>query len=108
MLQLVVDDEAHQGSAVHGQAEFLGLAAQVRFGFTGQGGVVAEQALVVVGVHQHGVERGGEFLAGADHLFAAHLLFGLLGNLNGADGGIEELVAHLIEAIFHMAFEFRE
>ena len=108
VLQLVVDDEANQGGAVHYQAQFLRLAAQIGFGFTGQGGVVAEQALVVVGVHQHGVQRRGVFLAGAHHLFAAHLLFGLFRNLNGADRGIEELIAHLIEAIFYAAFEFRE
>ena len=106
MLQLVVDDEAHQGRAVHYKAQLLSLAAQVRFGFTCQGGVVAKQAFIVVGVYQHGVQRGCVFLASADHLFAAHLLFSFFGNLNGADGGIEKLVAHLIEAIFYAAFEF--
>ncbi len=108
LLQLVVDDEAHEGRAVHGESHFLGLGAQVGFGFPGKRGVVPEKTLVVVGVDQDGVEGRREFLAGAYHLFAAHLLFGLLRDLDGADGGIEELIAHPFEAVFHTAFELRE
>ena len=108
VLEAFVDDEAHERLAVHGQALLGGLRRQVGFRFTRERGVVAEQTAVVVGVDQHGVERGRVLFAGADHLLAAHLLFGFLGNLNGGDGGVEHLVRRALERVLHFAFELRE
>ena len=108
VLEALVDDEAHERLPVHHQSLFGSLCREVGFRFSSQGGVVAEQAAVVVGVHQHGVERGRVLLAGADHLFAAHLLFGFFGNLNRGYGSIEHLVRRAFERILHFAFEPRE
>ena len=82
-----------------------GLGGKVGFGLAGERGVVAEQALVVVGVHQHGVERGGVLLAGAHHLLAAHLLLGLLGDLHRGQGRARHLVGGALDRVFHLAFE---
>ncbi len=106
--QVVVDDETDERLAVHSQTGLLGCTLQIGFGFTGERGVVAEEALVVIGVDQHGVERGSEFLASADHLLAAHLLFGLFRNLNRRDGSIEQLVVHTVEAVFNFVLKTRE
>ena len=108
VFQVVVDDEAHERLAVHGKAVFLRLGGQVGFGFTGERGVVAEQALVVVGVHEHGVEGGGVLTSRAHHLFALHGLFGFLGYLNGRDGRVEDLVGGAFYPVFHASFKPRE
>ena len=108
VFQVVVDDETHERLAVHGEAVFLRLGGQVGFGFTGERGVVAEQALVVVGVHEHGVEGGGVLTSRAHHLFALHGLFGFLGYLNGRDGRVEDLVGGAFYPVFHASFKPRE
>ena len=105
VLERVVHDEAHQRLAIHHQAVLGGLGGKVGFGLAGERGVVAEQALVVVGVHQHGVERGGVLLAGAHHLLAAHLLLGFLGDLHRGQGRARHLVGGALDRVFHLAFE---
>ena len=108
VLQVVVDDEAHERLPVHEQAVFRRARGEVGFGFTGERGIVPEQTLVVLRVHQHGVESRGVFAAGADHLLAAHGLFGAFGNLHGRDRGVEHLVGSALETVFHLPFESRE
>ncbi len=108
MAQAFVDDEAHEGLAVHDQALFGRLRRQIGFGLAGKRGVVAEQALVVVGVHQHGVQRGRVLLACSHHLFAPHLLLGLFGDLNRRDGRLDHVVGCSLERVFHLSFELRK
>ena len=108
VFQALVHDEAHERLAVQGQALRRCGRFKARFGFARERGIEAEETLVVVGVHEHGVERGGEFAAGAHHFLAAHLLFSLLHYLDGRDGGVVHFPRCTLEGIFHFAFEFRE
>ena len=102
----LVDDEAHERLSVHEESLFGRLCGKVGLGLAREGGVVAEQALVVVGVHKHGVERRSVLLSRADHLVAAHLLFRLLGNLHGRQRRVRHFVGCALERVFHFAFEF--
>ncbi len=108
VLELVVYDEAHERLAVHDEALVCSLCGEVGFGFAGEGGIVSEQALIVVGVDEHRIERGGVLLARAHHLFSAHHLFCFFGYLHGRDRRVEHFVGGAFEGIFHAAFEFRE
>ena len=108
VLEAVVDDEAHERMAVHGQAFSRCARGEAGLAFAGQRGIESEQALVVVRIDKDGVERGGELLACADHLFAAHLLFGFFHNLNGGDGRFLHLAGATFEGVFHLALELRE
>jgi hypothetical protein len=103
--QIVVHDEAHEGLPVHDEARLSGLSGQVRLGLAGQRGVIAQQAPIVVGVHEHGVQGGSILLACADHLLAAHLLLGLLGNLHGRQRGRAHAVGGTFHGVFHFALE---
>ena len=82
MSQPLVDDEAHERLPVHHQSFFGRFCDKIRFRLARECGVVAEQPLVIIGIHQHRVERGGILLARAHHLLAAHLLLRLFGDLN--------------------------
>jgi len=108
MLQAVVHDEAHERLPVHDQALLSGFRGQIRLGLAGQGGVVAEQPLVVVGVDEHRVQCGGVLLARAHHLFAPHLLLGLFRYLDRRDGRVEHPVGCAFKRVFHLAFEPRK
>ena len=57
-----------KGVAVHGQAVCACGCGETGFAFACQGGIEAEEALVVVRIDEDGVERGRILLAGADHL----------------------------------------
>ena len=104
--QIIVDDEAHKGLAVHDEALLGGFGGKVGFGLASQGGVVAQKAAVIVGVDEHGIKRGSVLLACADHLLAAHLLLGLLGNLHGRQRGRAHAIGGAFHGVFHLAFEF--
>ena len=108
VLQALVHDEAHERLAIQGQTFGRRCRFEARFGFARKRGIKAEETLVVVGVHEHGVERGGEFAARTHHFLAAHLLFSLLHYLDGRDGGVVHFPRCTLEGIFHFAFEFRE
>ena len=108
MLQAVVHDEANQRMTVHGQAVCACGCGEAGFAFACQGGIEAEEALVVVRIDKDGVERGRILLAGADHLFAAHLLFGFFHNLNGGDGRFLHLAGGTFEGVLHLSLELRE
>ena len=108
VLQAFVNDEAHEWLAVHGKAFGGRSRFQARFRFASERGVEAEKALVVVRVHEHGVQRGREFATRAHHFFAAHLLFSLLHYLNGRDGGVVHFPRCTLEGVFHFAFELGE
>ena len=84
--QIVVHDEAHERLSVHDEALARRLWRKGRFRFRQPGwGSSPDRRLVIVGVDEHGIKRGSVLLACADHLLAAHLLLGLLGNLHGRD-----------------------
>ena len=104
--QIVVDDEAHEGLPVHDEALLGGFGGKVGFGLASQGGVVAQKAAVIVGVDEHGIKRGSVLLACADHLLAAHLLLGLLGNLHGRQRGRAHAIGGAFHGVFHLALEF--
>ena len=104
--QVVVHDEAHEGLAVHDEARLGGFGGKVGFGLASQGGVVAQKAAVIVGVDEHRIKRGGILLACADHLLAAHLLLGLLGNLHGRQRGRAHAIGGAFHGVFHLALEF--
>ena len=106
MAKALVDDEAHERLPVHDESFFGRLCGKVGLGLSREGGVVAEQALVIVGVHKHGVERRSVLFSCADHLVAAHLLFRLLGNLHGRQRRVRHFVGCALERVFHFAFEF--
>ena len=106
MAQIVIHNEAHEGLAVHDEALLGGFGGKVGFGLAGQGGVVAQKAAVIVSVDEHGIKRGGILLACADHLLAAHLLLGLLGNLHGRQGSCAHAIGSAFHGVFHLAFEF--
>ena len=63
-------------------------------------------AAVIVGVDEHGIKRGSVLLACADHLLAAHLLLGLLGNLHGRQRGRAHAIGGAFHGVFHLALEF--
>ena len=108
MLEIVVDHEAHERCAIHDQTLFVGLSTQISFGFPCEGGVHAEKAAIIIGIHEHGIKRRSILFASANGLFAAHLLLCFLGNLNGGDRSIEELVVYAFETVFDATFKFRE
>ena len=104
--QIIVDDEAHKGLAVHDEALLSGFGGKVGFGLASQSGVVAQKAAVIVGVDEHGIKRGSVLLACADHLLTAHLLLGLLGNLHGRQRGRAHAIGGAFHGVFHLALEF--
>ena len=66
------------------------------------------EAAIIIGIHEHGIKRRSILFASANGLFAAHLLLCFLGNLNGGDRSIEELVVYAFETVFDATFKFRE
>ena len=105
MAQIVIHDEAHKRLAVHDEARLSGLRGQIRLSLAGKRGVIAQKAPIVIGVDEHGVQGGSILLTCADHLLAAHLLLGLLGNLHGRQRGRAHAVGGTFHGVFHFAFE---
>ena len=91
--QGVVYDEAHERLAVHGQAVGRRSGGKARLAFACERRIEAEEALVVVAVHENRVQGGGVFPSGAEDFLPAHLLFSLFDDLHGGKRGIEDFAA---------------